>query len=109
MTGFELRLWRRGFGWSQERAAEELGISVRSYITYEHQHPPKIIALAALALEKKVKRSSNTDFLKWRQEHKLTQTNAAKMLGVSLRCYIDYEKIKAPYFASLAIQALSMS
>lgn len=39
MTGFELRLWRRGFDWSQERAAEELGISVRSYITYESHEP----------------------------------------------------------------------
>ncbi len=109
MTGFELRLCRRGFDWSQERAAEELGISVRSYITYENHQPPRLIALAALALEKKVNGNSDTDFLKWRQEHKLTQTNAAKMLGVSLRCYIDYEKIKAPYFARLAIHALKIS
>lgn len=106
MTGFELRLWRRGYDWSQERAAEELGISVRSYITYELNQPPRIIALAALAIEKKVNSSSETDFLRWRQEHNLTQKNAAKMLGVSLRCYIDYEKIKAPYFACLAILAL---
>lgn len=31
MTGFELKLWRRGMNWDQERAAEELGVSVRSY------------------------------------------------------------------------------
>ncbi|EBA3736838.1 XRE family transcriptional regulator, partial [Salmonella enterica] len=25
MTGYELRLWRKGLGWSSDRAAEELG------------------------------------------------------------------------------------
>ncbi|HHR5944768.1 TPA: helix-turn-helix domain-containing protein [Providencia alcalifaciens] len=35
MTGFELKLWRRGMSWDQERAAEELDMSVRSYKRYE--------------------------------------------------------------------------
>ncbi|MBI6194818.1 helix-turn-helix transcriptional regulator [Providencia rettgeri] len=35
MTGFELKLWRRGMNWDQERAAEELVVSVRSYKRYE--------------------------------------------------------------------------
>ena len=35
MSGFELRLWRRGMGWDQERAAEELGISLRTYKRYD--------------------------------------------------------------------------
>nr|WP_261643083.1 helix-turn-helix transcriptional regulator [Erwinia mallotivora] len=42
MTGFELRLWRRGLGWTQERAAEELGLSLRTYKTYEKTSPPRI-------------------------------------------------------------------
>lgn len=51
MTGFELRLWRRGLGWSQERAAEELGISLRTYKTYEKKAPPRMAVLATQALE----------------------------------------------------------
>ncbi len=51
MTGFELRLWRRGLGWSQERAAEELGVSLRTYKTYEKKSPPRMAVLAAQALE----------------------------------------------------------
>lgn len=51
MTGFELRLWRRGLGWSQERAAEELGISLRTYKIYEKKAPPRMAILATQALE----------------------------------------------------------
>lgn len=29
MTGYELRLWRKGLGWSRDRAAEELGVCLR--------------------------------------------------------------------------------
>lgn len=51
MTGFELRLWRRGFGWAQERAAEELDISLRSYKRYESRKEiEKIVELATEAL-----------------------------------------------------------
>lgn len=35
MTGFELKLWRRCMNWNQERAAKELGVSVRSYQHYK--------------------------------------------------------------------------
>ncbi|MFT2798965.1 helix-turn-helix transcriptional regulator [Serratia sp. N21D137] len=39
MTGLELKLWRTGLGWTQERAAEEFGISMRTYIRYEQSKP----------------------------------------------------------------------
>ena len=35
MKGFELRLWRIGIGWTQERAAEELGVTLRGYQNWE--------------------------------------------------------------------------
>ena len=35
MTGYELRLWRKGSGWTQERAAEEFGVSLRTFQVYE--------------------------------------------------------------------------
>ncbi len=47
MSGFELRLWRRGMHWDQVRAAEELGVSLRSYKRYEKS--PKVTKLVALA------------------------------------------------------------
>ncbi|NWC63973.1 helix-turn-helix transcriptional regulator [Cedecea sp. P7760] len=51
MSGFELRLWRRGFNWDQERAAEELGISLRTYKRYENaKEISKLIELATFAL-----------------------------------------------------------
>jgi hypothetical protein len=49
MTGFELKLWRRGFGWDQLRAAEELDIGLRTYKRYETS--PKIPLLLELAIE----------------------------------------------------------
>lgn len=57
MTGFELKLWRRGMNWDQERAAEELGVSVRSYKRYEKaQNIVKLIELATFALSTRMKR-----------------------------------------------------
>lgn len=52
MTGYELRLWRKGQNnWVQERAAEELGVSVRTYKSYEKKDEiPKVIELAIQAL-----------------------------------------------------------
>jgi len=35
MTGYELRLWRKGCGWTQDRAAWEFGVSLRTYQVYE--------------------------------------------------------------------------
>lgn len=37
MNGFDLRLWRRGFLWDQERAAREIGVCIRTYKTYENK------------------------------------------------------------------------
>ena len=31
MTGWKLRLWRKGMMWSRERAAAELGVSLHTY------------------------------------------------------------------------------
>lgn len=54
MSGFELRLWRRGFNWDQERAAEELGISLRTYKRYENANEiSKLVELATFALSMK--------------------------------------------------------
>ena len=50
MTGFELKLWRIGLGWTQERASEGFGISLRTYIRYEQGEPPRVIILAIQAL-----------------------------------------------------------
>ena len=51
MSGFELRIWRRGMGWEQERAAEELGVSLRSYKRYEKSSEvARLIELATFAL-----------------------------------------------------------
>jgi transcriptional regulator with XRE-family HTH domain len=36
MTGYELRLWRKGLGWSRDKAAEQLDISLRTYKDYEN-------------------------------------------------------------------------
>lgn len=35
MTGYELRIWRAGMGWTQEQAANALEFSVRTYKSYE--------------------------------------------------------------------------
>ncbi|PIJ52185.1 hypothetical protein BL250_00635 [Erwinia sp. OLTSP20] len=51
MTGFELRLWRKSLGWSRDRAAEELGVCLRSYKDYENTPEVKrAIELATIAL-----------------------------------------------------------
>ncbi|WP_272689713.1 hypothetical protein [Providencia sp. PROV033] len=54
MSGFELRLWRRGMNWDQARAAEELGVSLRSYKRYEKlSKVTQLVALATFALSVK--------------------------------------------------------
>lgn len=51
MTGFELRLWRKSLGWRRDRAAEELGVCLRSYKDYENASKVKrAIALAMITL-----------------------------------------------------------
>lgn len=49
MTGYELRLWRRGLNWTQERAAEELDISLRTYKRYEINTGHSVSRLTELA------------------------------------------------------------
>lgn len=51
MTGYDLRLWRKGLGWSRDRAAEELGVCLRAYKDYENTDRVKrAIELATVAL-----------------------------------------------------------
>lgn len=51
MTGFELRLWRKSLGWNRDRAAEELGVWLRSYNDYENASEVKrAIELATITL-----------------------------------------------------------
>ncbi|ABS45623.1 TPA: helix-turn-helix domain-containing protein [Yersinia enterocolitica] len=54
MNGYELRLWRKGLSWEQERAAEELGVSRRAYQYYEKNGPPMVVILATRALSLKM-------------------------------------------------------
>ena len=56
MTGFELRLWRRGQGWTQQLAAEAFGVSTRTWIRYEQNSPPRMVDLAILALSLMVRK-----------------------------------------------------
>jgi len=51
MTGWQLRLWRKSLMWSRERAAEELGVSLRTYKDYENTDRVKrAIAMATTTL-----------------------------------------------------------
>lgn len=51
MTGWQLRLWRKGLLWSRERAAAELGVSLRTYLIYENADTVKrSVAMATVTL-----------------------------------------------------------
>ena len=59
MTPEELKQWRAELGWSQQTAADRLGVTLRTYKYYEFgstsagkvlDEIPKAIAIAALAL-----------------------------------------------------------
>jgi len=51
MTGYELRLWRKGMAWDQERAAEELGKCLRTYKAYEKSPAiDRVVELATRSL-----------------------------------------------------------
>jgi len=51
MTGWQLKLWRRSLLWNRERAAAELGVSLRTYKDYENTESVKhSIALATVTL-----------------------------------------------------------
>ena len=75
MTGYDLRLWRIGLGWSRERAAEELGVSLRTWKDYENAPRVKrTVELATVTLsvhdmlprfqERQVSKQRMTDMLK---------------------------------------------
>lgn len=36
MTGWDLRLWRKSLFWSREKAAQEMGVSLRTWHTWEN-------------------------------------------------------------------------
>ncbi|MDR6352573.1 XRE family transcriptional regulator [Pantoea sp. SORGH_AS_0659] len=51
MTGWQLRLWRRGLLWSRDRAAAELGVSLRTYKDYENaERVKRSVAMATVTL-----------------------------------------------------------
>jgi len=51
MTGYELRLWRKGMNWSSDRAAEELGVSLRTWKVYEKSEKvSRVVELATVTL-----------------------------------------------------------
>jgi predicted transcriptional regulator len=51
MTGYELRLWRKGMNWSSDRAAEELGVSLRTWKVYEKSEKvSRVVELATITL-----------------------------------------------------------
>ncbi|EED9388650.1 helix-turn-helix domain-containing protein [Salmonella enterica subsp. enterica] len=51
MTGFELKLWRRGQKLTQQEAADQFGISLATYKRYEKGKPPRVIDMAIRTLE----------------------------------------------------------
>lgn len=54
MTGYELKLWRRGMGWCQEIASEQLKVTRKTYARYEKLNEvPTVIILATQALSLK--------------------------------------------------------
>lgn len=54
MTGYELKIWRRGYGWCQDIASEQLGVTRKTYARYEKlDNVPTAIVLATQALSLK--------------------------------------------------------
>jgi transcriptional regulator with XRE-family HTH domain len=52
MTALELLRWRTRLGWSQAKAAQQLGVGRRTYLRYEQSDSvPRAIGLACWALE----------------------------------------------------------
>lgn len=51
MTGWHLKLWRKSMLWTRERAATELGVSLRTYKSYENAKEVKrTVGLATMTL-----------------------------------------------------------
>lgn len=51
MTAYELRLWRCGMGWTQQRTAEELGVSFPTYKRMELKRDGRLPATIPLTVE----------------------------------------------------------
>jgi len=45
MTGAQLKAWRERHGMTQERAAEWVAVSARTWTRYEASGPPMVLAL----------------------------------------------------------------
>ncbi|EAO8183404.1 TPA: helix-turn-helix transcriptional regulator [Salmonella enterica] len=43
MTGWDLKLWRKSMCWSRERAAREMGVSLRTWHTWENSEQVDVI------------------------------------------------------------------
>jgi len=79
LTGFDLILWRRSLNWTQERAAEELGISRTSLVKYEDAiSVPRTVQLASVALTLKTEwpviKKMNKDKLLALLQHEVDRT-----------------------------------
>lgn len=64
MDAFELKLWRVDMDWTQERAAEELGCSLRTYLNWETKGAAKTVELATRYLTMKREWASTLPALK---------------------------------------------
>ncbi|WP_241647643.1 MULTISPECIES: transcriptional regulator [Rosenbergiella] len=80
MTGFELRLWRRGCNWTQDRAALYFGISLRTYQVYEKM-PGDIPQLAERATRELQLRQMLPELKKLSKEHVIARLEA--LLNIS--------------------------
>lgn len=56
MTGPELKQWREALGWTQPRAAAELGVSLRGYQWCEKNGPQSSMAKHAVRIRELLRR-----------------------------------------------------
>lgn len=79
MTGWELKLWRRGMCWSREKAAREMGVSLRTWHDWENaQEVSRQTELATIAL------STNQLLPDWRKHPRKHPREAMLMMLESL-------------------------
>ncbi|ECD2406171.1 TPA: helix-turn-helix domain-containing protein [Salmonella enterica] len=69
MTGWELRLWRKGMCWSRENAAREFGVTLRTWHAWENAEQVDVTvwrttqALSVLDLLPLMHRMRKTDII----------------------------------------------
>ncbi|EAA4401342.1 XRE family transcriptional regulator [Salmonella enterica subsp. enterica] len=79
MTGWELRLWRKGMCWSREKAAREFGVTLRTWHAWENAEQVDVTvwrttqALSVLDLLPLMHRMHKTDIIT-RLENELGKT-----------------------------------